>query len=178
MNTRTTNRLFLLAAVLCASCAEVEAEVPAARVTQKNLSFQGAGQWGSLPGDVSAEQSFTLSGDNLSWVKDLNSEVYVTQVDFRATGGVEDLSFIRYAHVTMADAENQWTPVVVLDYMRPDDQAPTAVLTAKTLYPVDVSNVWKGEKVLVSIALAGTLPDKAWTADVTLHLSGKITYKL
>jgi len=178
MNTTLKNGLFLLTAGLCASCAQVEAEVPEAQVTQRNLSFEGAGPWGSLAGDVSAEQSFTLTGANLSWVKDLNSKVYITQVDFRATGGVEDLRFIRYANVTMADAENQWTPVVVIDYMRPDDQAPTTALTARTPYPVDISNVWKAEEIVVSVAVAGGLPAKPWTADVTLHLSGKITYKL
>jgi hypothetical protein len=62
--------------------------------------------------------------------------------------------------------------------MRPDGQPPTAVLSAKTLYPVDVSQIWKAKQVLVTVALAGTLPDKPWTADATLYLSGKITYKL
>jgi hypothetical protein len=67
---------------------------------------------------------------------------------------------------------------VVLDYMRPDQQGPTPVLSAKTLYPVDVSQAWKAKKVLVTVSLAGMFPDKAWTADLTLHFSGKLSYKL
>jgi hypothetical protein len=168
----------LLLAVLCASCAQVEADVPEAQVTQKGVAFHGTGGWGTWPGEVSALQSFVLSSDNLSWVKDLNSKIYVTQVDLRAASGVDDLSFIHYAHVTIADAENMWKPVEIVDYMRPDNQGPTPLLTAKTLHPVDVTEVWRAKKVVVSIALAGELPSKPWKADVTLHLSGKISYKL
>lgn len=176
--TTMTITLPLLAALACAACAQMEAEVPEAQVTQRNLSFQGMGQAGSMAGEVSTMQSFTLDGANLSWVKDLNSKVYLNQVDFRATSGIEDLSFIHYAHVTMSDSENMGMPVVVLDYARPEGQLPTLLLTAKTLYPVDISQVWKAKRILVTVALAGTLPEKPWTADTTLYLSGKISYKL
>jgi hypothetical protein len=177
MKTTPMTRLTLLAALGCAACAQVEAEVPEAQVTQRNLSFQGMGQ-ASMAGEVSTMQSFTLDGANLSWVKDLNSKVYINQVDFRATSGIDDLSFIHYAHVTMSDPENMGMPVVVLDYARPDGQPPTLLLTAKTLYPVDISQVWQAKRILVTVALAGTLPEKPWTADTTLYLSGKISYKL
>jgi hypothetical protein len=69
-------------------------------------------------------------------------------------------------------------PVVIVDYVRPDNMAPTSVLTAKTPYPIDVSKVWTAKKVLVTVTVAGDLPHKPWTVDVILHLSGKISYKL
>jgi hypothetical protein len=168
----------LLVVVLSAACAEVEAEIPEAQVTQKNILFQGMGDLGALVGEVSATQTFTLTSANLSWVKDLDSKIYVTQIDLKARSGIEDLGFIRYAHVSMSDFDSKWQSVEVLDYTRPEDQAPTTVLSAKTLYPIDITQVWKAKKVLVTISLAGVLPDKAWTGEVTLHLSGKISYKL
>ncbi len=175
---KTTMKLMFLVAVAGASCAQVEADIPEAQITEKNLSFQGAEGWGSAVGDVSVTQTFTLSSANLSWVKDLNSKVYLTGVELRARTGVDDLTFIRYAHVTMADVETEWRAADVLDYTRPEGQAPTPVLSAKTLAPIDISEIWKAKMVRVTISLAGVMPDKAWTADVTLHVSGKLSYKL
>ena len=78
----------------------------------------------------------------------------------------------------MADADSVWKSVVVVDYTRPEPVGPVPVIIAKPLYPVDVSQVWTAKKILVSIALAGELPADAWTADLVVHLSGKISYKL
>ncbi|MBN2573451.1 MAG: hypothetical protein JXP73_02700 [Deltaproteobacteria bacterium] len=182
MSRTTTNHalqaVLLLGVAGAAACAEVEAEVPEAQVTQKGVSFHGVGIWSGWPGEVSAMQSFTLSSTNLSWVKDLNAKVYITQIDLKAGSGVEDLSFIHHAHVTMADAEKKWSAVPVVDYARPEKQGPTPVLSAKTPYPVDISRIWTADEVMVSIAVAGDLPKKGWSVDVVLHLSGKLSYKL
>ena len=178
----TTTRTALLVALslvtaAAASCAQVEADIPEAQVTQKGVTFHGAGR-GDGRGEVSVTQSFTLSSDNLSWVKDLNSKIYITEIELSAASGVTDLSFIHFAHVTMDDADKMTMPVVIVDYVRPDNMAPTSVLTAKTPYPIDVSKVWTAKKVLVTVTVAGDLPHKPWTVDVILHLSGKISYKL
>jgi len=181
---RTTSTFNLLKVVLglavmtTVACAEVEAEIPEVQVTQKDLSFLPVEQGDWTAGEVSAEHTFTLSSSELSWVKDLNSKIYINQIDFKATSGVSDLGFVHYAHVSMADAENVWKSVVIVDYTRPEPSGPVPVIHAKPLYPVDVSQIWTAKKILVSIALAGALPADAWTADLTVCLSGKISYKL
>ena len=179
--THTIETLLVAMAIgaVAASCAQVEADVPEAKVTQKGVSFHGAG-WGGggWSGEVSTTQSFTLDSDNLSWVKDLNSKIYLTQIDLTANSGTQDLSFIHYAHVTMSDGDRKAMPVELVDYVRPDHQAPTAVLIAKTAYPVDVSKLWTVKKLVVTVTVAGDLPEKSWSVDVTLHLSGQISYKL
>jgi hypothetical protein len=167
----------MLVLVAAAGCAEVEAEVPEAQVTQKGVAFHGA-SWGGYHGEVSATQTFELSSTNLSWVKDLNSRIYLTQIDFRAVSGVDDLSFIHYAHVTMSDGERRSTPVEVVNYVRPDGQPATATINAKAPYSIDISRVWTAKRVLVTVSVAGDLPDRKWSVDVTLHLSGTISYKL
>jgi hypothetical protein len=167
-----------LALVMGASCAQVEADVPEAQITKKGVSFHGTG-WGGHHDEVSATQSFTLSSENLSWVKDLNSKIYVTEIDLEAVSGVQDLSFIHYAHVSIADADSKFSmPVTIVDYVRPDNMASSATLTAKTPYPIDISKVWTAKKILVTVSLAGDLPEKSWSVDVIIHLSGKIAYKL
>jgi len=176
--TNTLPTLALACATLFAtSCAEVEADVPEAQVTQKAVTFQGTG-WSNGHGEASTMQFFTLSSTNLAWMKDLNSKVYVTEIDLAAVAGVQDLNFIHYAHVSISDASAKVPPVEIATYMRPDNMAPTAVLKVKTAYPIDISKVWTAKKMLVGVAVAGDLPEKSWSVDVTLHLSGKISYKL
>ena len=170
--------LLACASVSGASCAQVEADVPDAQVTQKGVSFRGSG-WGGYHDEASVTQSFTLSSANLSWVKDLNSKIYVTEIDLEATSGVQDLSFIHYAHVSIVDADTKMAvPINIVDYVRPNNMAPSSKLTAKTAYPIDITKVWTAKKLLVTVSLAGDLPEKSWSVDVIIHLSGNISYKL
>jgi hypothetical protein len=178
--TTTIQGVKLVAALMVAAlagCAQVEAEVPAAQVTQKGVAFYGMDS-GAWSGEVSGTQSFTLSSDNLSWVKDLNSKVYLTEIDLRATSGVMDLGFVHFAHVTMADADQAGQTVELVEYTRPEAYTPSPLLVAPTPYPIDLSLIWTAKRILVTLTVAGVLPEAAWTVDVTLHLSGTISYKL
>ena len=179
----TTTRIPLVmaltfAAAAAASCAKVEADVPQAEVTQKSVDFRGVPGSSQL-GEVSITQSFTLTSDDLSWAKDLNSEVYAYEVELKAVGPIQDLSFIHYAHITMADGTDGATtpPVEIVNYERPANAVVSPVIEAKTLFPINVSQVWAAKKVVITMVLAGVFPEEAWAADVTLHMSGKISYK-
>lgn len=178
---RTTNTSILVAFLLSTAsvgCARVEADVPDVRVTKRAVAFQGVPGSQAI-GEVSITQSFTLGENDLSWAKDLNSDVYASAVELRGVGKTQDLSFIHSAHVSMSDgAKNATvTPVALVDYERPAGAVASPVIDAPTLYPVNVSSVWKSERVVITLVLAGVFPDEGWEADVTLHLSGKLSYK-
>jgi hypothetical protein len=176
--TRTSLVVALTFAAAAASCAKVEADVPQAEVTQKSVDFRGL-PGGKHLGEVSITQSFTLTADDLSWAKNLNSEVYAYEFELKAVGAVQDLSFIHYAHITMSDgSDNATTPAVeIVDYERPEHVVASPVITAKTTHPINVSNVWAAKKVVITMVLEGVFPEEAWSADVTMHMSGKISYK-
>jgi hypothetical protein len=178
---RSTSWMAILAcmAAATASCAQVEADVPEAEVTQKAVNFLGI-PGGSNLGEVSTLQTFTLSSDNLSWAKDMNADVYATEVEFRANGSIQDLSFIHYARVTMSDAATDSTTqaVEIINYERPANTGATPMISVKTSYPIDVTKVWAAKKIMVTMSLAGVFPEQTWSADVTLHLGGKFSYKL
>jgi hypothetical protein len=182
MRTTTTKTPLAIALVFAASaaasCAKVEADIPQAEVTQKSVNFQGFP--GSKQfGEVSVTQSFTLTSDDLAWAKDLNSEVYATEFELKAVGAVQDLSFIHYAHIMMSDgSEDGTTPAVeIVNYERPANAVASPVIDVPTTYPINVSQVWAAKKVVITMVLAGVFPEEAWAADVTLHMSGKISYK-
>jgi hypothetical protein len=167
-----------LVAVAAASCAQVDAEIPDAKVTQKSVSFPGV-PGAQLAGEVSITQSFTLTADDLSWAKDLNADVFAYEVELKAVSGVQDLSFIHLAVITMAaGADSTVSPVEVINYQRPDNYTPAAVLDVKTSYPINVTSVWAAKKVVLIMNLIGIFPEQDWAVDVTLHMSGKVSYKL
>jgi hypothetical protein len=168
----------IFAAAAAASCARVEADVPQAEVTQKAVNFQAV-PGGRQLGEVSITQSFTLTADDLSWAKNLNSEVYATEFELKAVGAIQDLSFIHYARITMSDGtDGATTPAVeIVNYERPANAVASPVIDAPTTYPINVSKVWAAKKVVITMQLAGIFPEEAWAADVTLHMSGKISYK-
>jgi hypothetical protein len=92
---------------------------------------------------------------------------------------VSDLSFIRLAKITMSSGEDpSIQPIEVIDYTRPANYTPSAVLDVPTTQPINVTTVWAAKKLVFTINLTGIFPEQDWAADVTLHMSGKISYKL
>jgi len=182
MRTTTTRTPLVLALVFAAfaaaSCAKVEGDIPEAAVTQKAVAFRGLPGGGQL-GEVSITQSYTLTSDDLSWAKDLNSEVYAYAFELKAVGAVQDLSFIHYARITMADGtDGATTPAVeIVSYERPANVVASPVLDVPTTHPINVSQVWAAKKVVITMQLAGIFPEEEWSADVTVRMSGKISYK-
>ena len=166
--------LFLLLG-LGASCAKVEADIPNAQVTQKAVSFPGV-PGAALAGEVSTTQTITMSTDSLSWIKDLNSDVYAYQVEMQAVSGVADLGFIDLALVSMSAGDGSVAPIEVVDYQRPADYTPSPVLDAKTVSPINVTSVLASPEVVLTLHIAGNLPEQPWAADITLSLSGKVSY--
>jgi hypothetical protein len=43
--------------------------------------------------------------------------------------------------------------------------------------PVDITTLWSADKAVIELQMAGQLPEQDWTVDVTLKLSGRITYE-
>jgi hypothetical protein len=184
MRTHCTNRIaeamiLALATATIASCARLEADIPEAKVTQKSVAFQGVPGAAQL-GEVSITQSFIVNAEDLSWAKDMNAEVYAYEVELTAASGIQDFAFLHYARITLSDAApDSTTPAVeVINYARPDNYTPAPVLDVKTTQPVNVTSIWTLKKIVVTMQLAGIFPEQAWSADVTFHLSGKVSYKL
>jgi hypothetical protein len=166
-------------ALALAGCVQVQADIPDVEVTQHGILFDGV-PFGSMLGEVSTTRTFTLSGDTLSFAKDLNSEVYAMEVSLTPIAPLQDLSFIHSARVTMSSSTGTTalTPAEIINYEREGAPVSTAELTVQTLYPVDVTDLWAADKTVITLTISGVLPETAWGADLTLRLGGKIEYKM
>lgn len=161
------------------ACVEVEAEVPDVEITQHGVMFQGVPGAAYL-GEASVTHTFMLSGDQLSFAKDLNSQVYAMEVILRPTGSMQNLDFIRAARVLMSNpTKGSVQPATeIINYERANDLVSQPILTVKTLVPIDITELWAAEQTAITLTLSGTLPSVDWSVDVSLRLSGKIEYKL
>lgn len=175
---RSAPRLLAAAfvSVLAAStggCLSVEAEIPEVEITHRDLMFEGAPI--EIPGEIAVTKSFSQEHGKLEFPEGLESEVKTLAVTLKATSGVSDLSFIRYLRISMsAGAEH---PAIELGtYDADTDASSGAEITLKTLNPVNVLDAWKTESATFTLEVAGSLPTRSWTADITVRFAGKAKY--
>jgi len=159
-----------------AGCVSVDAEIPDVEVTQKDLAFDGV-PIGSALGDVSMTRTFSQEHDALDLPQGLNPEVKALAVSLTAKSGIKDFSFVRYLRMTMSDTSDNSNAVELINYERDDSAPPSNVLKMTAANPVNALDKWKTKSALFTIDIAGTLPDNAWTADVTIRFAGNIHYE-
>ncbi len=166
-----------LAGLLQPACSSIEVDAHNVEVTQRGVNF-GAAPAAVANVVLSLSQSFELDSASVAWAKDLNADVRVTSIRLHAASGVQNLDFIRSASLAMSDASKAQTPVTVASYQRPTGAASSPDLEVTNTEPVDVTMAWSGDRVRIDVAVSGTLPATAWSLDVTLLLTGQITYHL
>ena len=175
-----TLRLFpiipALATMAGACTLSIEANMPEVEVTQHGVKMQGVPK-ANLLGDVSVTTSFTFSSSNTAWAKRMNSEVFLHQVSVAATGGLPNLDFVKVAHLTMADSTSSEKTTEIASYDRGENAQSSSIIEVSMPTPIDITPLWAADDTIVELQMAGRLPEKSWTVDVTLKLGGKITYK-
>jgi hypothetical protein len=69
------------------------------------------------------------------------------------------------------------TPTASLEYGRYQESSAPSAVRVDLPAPVDITIPWTANKTVIGFQVAGQLPTQDWTVDVTLKLSGKITYE-
>jgi hypothetical protein len=162
----------LLATLTGACSPSFEADLPDVEITQHGLKMAGV-PGAALLGDTSVTSSFTFSSS--AWAKRMNSEIAVHKVTITANGSLANLDFIKSARVTAAALSEGTTPI--LDYERSADAPSTSAIAVSPPAPIDVTSLWSANQLVIELQAAGQLPEQDWTVDVSLNLSGNITYK-
>jgi hypothetical protein len=175
---RRSSLATLLAVALAAGaggCAlSVEADVPDVEVTQHDISIAGVPMAGLL-GEVSTHHSFTQKLPDLNLPKGLASNVEAAKIEFTAKTGIVDFSFLRSLRVTMTPNGSP-APIELINYEKADGAVVGKTLLVDSLNAVDILKDWK-DTALFDIQVAGTLPETAWTVDMSVHFNGKLSYK-
>jgi hypothetical protein len=166
----------MLSALFGACSPSFEADLPEVEVTQRGVKVQAvpetmAGREAAVPG------TFTLSSSDVAWGKRMNTAVQIHQVTIAPGGTLSSLEFITSAHVTVAASLTPENPTTILDYDRATDAGASSAIQVDIPAPIDITTAWIADKTVIDFQVAGQLPTQDWTVDVTMRLSGKITYK-
>jgi hypothetical protein len=166
----------MLTAMTSACAPSFEADLTEVEVTQRGVKMSAVPS--SAPaGDVSISGAFTLSSSDAAWSKRMNSNILVHQVKIARAGSLSGLDFIRLARATVAADANPDSTTEIMKYDRGPDSASGLSIEVDMPVPVDITTAWTADRTVFGFQLAGQLPAEDWIIDVTLRLSGKITYE-
>jgi hypothetical protein len=176
MKCRFFSTILILAASAGACSPSFEADLPDVEVTQRDLKIPAALS-PVAAADVSVRAAFTLSSSDTAQAKYVNSNVLVHAMRITPTDSQTRLDCIHSASLTVAVDGRQETTIPVAKYDRDPNATPSSDIEVSMPAPVDVTAVWSADKTVVELQVTGQLPTQDWTVDLTLNLSGKITYK-
>jgi hypothetical protein len=176
MTLRPFSTITALVALASGCSFSFDADLPEVEITQRGLTVPGVPQT-TQASDVSVTSSFTLSSSDAAWAKDMNSDVFVHQVKIAAGGSLPNLDFIELARMTVAAPSIPGVATDIMDYERGAQAPSSSVIQISMSAPVDITAPWSADNTIFEIQIAGQLPGQDWTVDVTLNLSGEITYK-
>jgi hypothetical protein len=176
MTIRLFSILPVLAALAGACSPSFEADLTEIEVTQRGLKVPAVPTT-AAGCDVSVAGAFTLSSSEAAWAKGMNSGVRVHNVKVSAGGTLPSLDFIRFARMTMAATTTPERATEIMDFIRGENAPSSPVIEVDIPAPVDITAAWTADKTVITFNVIGQLPTQDWTVDVTLKLSGKITYK-
>ncbi|HEX2660497.1 MAG TPA: hypothetical protein VHU40_19585 [Polyangia bacterium] len=153
---------------------EVEAEAPDFEVTQHDIAISGIP---AIPGvtELSTHLNFTQQLPDLNLPNGFDSSVQAAKIDFKAKSGVSNLSFLHMLKVSVTTG-NTSKPLQIIDYTNNTGTVVGDTLTVVSPEAVNILKEWKDTAVF-DIDVGGALPAVPWTADITVHLGGSVSYK-
>ena len=176
MTLRLFSSVLVLTALATGCTPSFEADLTEVEVTQRGVKV--AAMPGTTPaGDVSVTSAFTLSSSDTAWAKRVNSDVLVHSVKIALGGSLPNLDFVDLARTTVAAFARPDSTTEVMNYDRATDAPSGSAIEVDMPVPVDITIPWSADKTVIEIQFVGQLPAQDWTVDVTLKLSGKITYE-
>jgi hypothetical protein len=171
--------LACLAALAGGCVISAEGDIPDVEVTTHDLSFPAAPARAEGM-EVGLAVPFRMTPTRLGLPRAGFALVEVLSVSLLATSGVEDLSFIRSARLTVTNPDLVAAGKASIEigrYERPQDADIGPFLFVPSEPPADVTELWRGkQQVTFTAEVVGQLPAVRWTADVGIRFSAKLEY--
>lgn len=152
----------------------VEADVADVEVTQHDVTFEGI-PLGSRLGEVATHLTF-VQDRPLDLPKALDSTVKAVKVELHARKGIQNFDFLHALRITMTPKGSN-EAIELVDYEKAPGAPSSATLSIASKNPVNILEQWKADTATFNVDVAGILPEKAWSLDLSVHFSGKVSYK-
>jgi hypothetical protein len=99
-------------------------------------------------------------------------------VTIAASGSLPNLEFIDLALVTASNPASPESQTELLNYDRSETAPSSSDIDVSMATSIDITTLWSADQAVIELQVAGQLPEQDWTVDLTLILSGKMTYNL
>jgi len=166
----------LLGLVLLPACPllDVQAEVQEVCMTYRGVTIPG------VPVGVGRiDQSFNFNDlQGAKALADANATLTFTRAEVRATSGVSDFAFVQKADLSIASGDPNSTLPTLSIFDCTDCASSTSTLDAGTATTTPAQDYVKSGSLVVTIALSGTPPAVAWTADIDICMTGNVSYQV
>jgi hypothetical protein len=153
----------------------VEAEVPAFEVTEHDISFEGV-PTAALFGELSTGMSFTQKRPSLDF-PGIDSTAQAVSIDLIAKTGIENFNFLRALHISMTPMVSTDPPIELINYEKADGAVVGGTLSIPSTNPINILEQWNADGAVFNVQVSGTLPEQAWSIDMTVHFAGKVSYR-
>jgi hypothetical protein len=165
----------LLGSLAVVGCS-ASADIPKVVVTQSDVAFDGVPRLPGLP-DVTTTLETQFDHPKDATLPDaLDPELFPLSGEVKARGSMQDLSFIDSLKLTLSSrAADAPPPRVVATYTRPATGKAGNVLALKTDNDQDVLEYWGTKNAFYDLEISGVLPADAWSVDVVVAFSGKLS---
>ena len=167
-------RPLLLLTVLSGACTfvEVDADIQALCATRHDVAVEAVpARAAAYIDEVEVESEVDLA--ELDLFDDANADLRFDTIRFRPTSGVEDMTFIESAHVTVSSGDPAST-LPTLTVIDCDGDCPHEGVDL--LIPADsdanAADYATGAPLVVGAIVGGELPDVAWTMDIEVCARG------
>ena len=167
--------VFALATGFGGCMLSVEAEVPDVEVTQHDIAFPGVPGASQL-GDLSTGKSFTQERPALDLPSGIDSSVQAVSIELTAKTGIASFDFLKALRISMVPMGGS-APIELINYEKAAGSTVGKTLTIASKNPVNILEQWKAASATFTVDVAGTLPEQAWTIDMSVHFAGKASYK-
>lgn len=145
-------------------------------MTQNDISFEGVPR---IPGITDMPATLTTSFDHpkgFELPEALNPEIHPLSASIAGRGEMRDLSFVDGLTLTLASrAEGAPEAIVVATYERTSEGLVGRTVYMETDTKSDVLSYWDTDGAYYDVTLWGMLPESAWSIDVTVAFSGRIS---
>jgi hypothetical protein len=172
-------RLALAAAFLACAAAgcvlSAEGELPDVEVTRHGVAIPGVPLEARAGDPVIAVPVVFDPTDHLALDDGAYRSVKVRRVVVKSNRARGDLSFLRVLRMTINGSKARAGGAAPLQVLRYEGGAGAgATLDLPVDPPVEVLPAWRDAPCILTIEVQGTLPEDAWTVDVTVHLAATV----
>jgi hypothetical protein len=156
-------------------CLQATAEVPDVEITRQNIEIPATPALVPDGTVVTFQKEFKYDEAPVDLPDNVTLDMHATEITLSLREGPTDLSFMHAASLTVS--KSGAAAETVIDYQRGSEAVGTSV-TLPVQGDPKLLDPWSVQDATFVLTLTGELPKVAWSVDISIRFSGKVSYSM